>query len=163
MMDFIIDNIKQNPVAWYGAIIATISIAIKILVYLKDRAIIKIKFQKNMQVRDKYPANYSPNKRYFVVSVINKGKRPIKIVKAGAKLFTGDKKLMIFSDSFAIPGKRVLTESEPSTDFLAEQNLINFENIEYIWAKDGTGRVYKKYLYSLPARMFKKLKGGHYA
>jgi hypothetical protein len=163
MIGFIINNIKQNSaVAWYGAVVATISIVINILVYSKDRAIIKINFQKNMHVIGKYPTNYSPNKIYFVISVVNKGRRPIKIVKAGAKLFTGDKKLMIFSDSFAFAGKRVLTESEPSSDFLVEQSLINVEDIEYIWVEDGAGRVYKKYFCVLPTRIFKKIKRSHY-
>jgi len=158
MISLMIDNIQQNPVAWYGAVIATISIVINFLNYLKDRAVIKIRFQKDMQILSRSPTPYDSNKTYFVVSVINKGKRPIKIVKAGAKVFRGDKKIMIFSDCFAISGERILTETNPSTDFVVEQELINIDNLEYLWVEDGTGKIYRKYVHSLPKTIFRKLK-----
>lgn len=156
MIGFIIKCIRENPVAWYGAIVATISVILNVLKYLKDRPQIRIKFQKDMKIFDS--PLYNRNKTYLVITVINTGRRPIKITNAGTRVYMGEKKFMVFSDSFTIPGERILTEASPSTVFCVDQNLVDLENIEYFFAEDAIGRIYKKFLSPPPYRIYKKLK-----
>ena len=43
-------EISATTVAWYGAIVATISVAVALFNYLRDRARIRINYRKNMKI-----------------------------------------------------------------------------------------------------------------
>lgn len=146
--------LKQNPVAWYGAIASTLSIIITFLKFLQDRPIIRINYSLGLLVNSPY---HNPDKMYHSIKVTNIGKRPVKILQAGAKLFLGEKKKVIFSDSYAIKEERILNEINPTTYFFVEKELLDLKNIDYIWAEDAAGTIYKKYLHTLPVRIWKRL------
>lgn len=152
MLDKTLDiTISATTVAWYGAIVATVSAFIAISNYFRDRARIKIKYRKDVKVTAG-PGPYDPNKIYFNITVINKGRRPVNISKAAIRNIGQDKKgkYSLLSDSFWHGRSRVLDEKSPTTEFLVEQDLINFENAWYIEVYDATGRRYRKYLKWIP-------------
>lgn len=152
-MQKILENILENPVAWYGAIIATVSIIIGILNYLHDRAKVIVKFQKNMRMGPRYIVNsspWSPEKDYFVITVVNKGRRLVKISKAGLKYYGRLQKPWVIAGDSVLKTDRTLTESNPATDFLIEQDRLNLEEIYFVWAEDVIGKVYKRYAHKLP-------------
>lgn len=144
-------EISATAVAWYGAIVATISVAVALFNYLRDRAKIKIKYRKNMKMIGAY-GPYNPSKIYFNITVINKGRRPINITKAALRDLNLDKKkkFNLLSDSFFAARNQVLTEQNPTTDFFVEQDLIDFSGIWYIVVYGGAGQRYKKYFHIFP-------------
>jgi len=144
-------------VAIWGAITGTVSLVWNIS---RERMNIDIKFQRSMRLVGSAPTQHDTTKPYFVLTVINKGRRPIKITKAGCKDILGNGKLYgIFTDSFVVPADRVLTETNPATDFLVQADLMKLENIDFLWIEDGTGKVYRKQIRSFPTfyRIFRKL------
>lgn len=141
-------EILASVVAWYGAIVATAGFVLSLFNSLRDKAHIKIQYQPDMEVVG--PGPYSPGKTYFSVTVINKGRRPANITKAGLRIIGGKRKHLIFSDSFSGHRTRVLTEESPVTEFLVEQDLVPFDKAWYIWVTDATGNIYKRYFHKLP-------------
>jgi len=152
MLDKTLDiTISTSTVAWYGAIVATVSAFIAISNYFRDRARIKIKYRKNVKVTAG-PGPYDPSKIYFNIIVTNKGRRPVNIAKVAIRNIGVDKKgkYSLLSDSFLVGRSRVLDEKNPTTDYFAEQDLINIENAWYIEVYDATGHRYRKYLKLIP-------------
>lgn len=143
-------EISANTVAWYGAIVATLSIGILLYNTWRDRAVIEIRYQKNMIVsggQSIYPAD----KTYFNVSVINKGRRPVNITRAGYRTFGRERKFGLFCDSFSPHRNKILTEESPITEFFVEQDEEVLKSVWYICVYDATGREYRKYLHAFPA------------
>lgn len=150
-------SISSNIVAWYAAVVATISAVITFYQVWMDRAIIKITYQLNMQMgKEIFYRGISPykkNTQYMVIDVINIGRRPIKIDKGYLKLIDESGYYML-GDSMAKHRDKVITEENPTTTFFVEQSLIDFSKILYIGAMDATGRRYKKYLIPLHKRIY---------
>lgn len=141
-------EISASSVAWYGAIVATASVLIALLNYFRDRHRVKITYQKDVKLMGTQGI-YDQSKTYFNITVINKGRRPVKIEKAAIKI-VGEKGYYLLGDSFAPHRMQVLTEDSPKTEFLADQSLIDLSKIWYIYVYDATGRKYKKYTHILP-------------
>ena len=80
----------------------------------------------------------------FCIEVINTGKRTVKVVNVG--FFTHDGMKSILSDSLFNLDKRVLTDSNPLTSYMAPLKDIDVENVWYIYALDGRGKSHKKYI-----------------
>jgi len=144
-------EISATAVAWYGAIVATISTLIALFNYLRDRPKIKIEYRKDIKIIGRQSL-YDPSKTYFNITVINKGRRPINITKIAIRVLDlpNKRKFYLLSDSFLITRNRILTEENPTTEFLVEQNLIDFDNAWYISVYDATGQEYRKYLHLFP-------------
>ena len=141
-------EISASAVAWYGAVVATLSFAIAAWNAWSDRAHVLIKFQRDMQVVGEGP--YPKDKTVAIVNVVNRGKRPVNITRAGIRMVGRDRKFMILTDSLLSHGGRVLTEESPTTDFIVEQDLIPFGNVWYVTVYDATGREYRKYMTRFP-------------
>lgn len=148
---WLLNNIKSNPVAWYGAIIATLNIIFSLLKYLRDRPRIKLEIKKNQRILN---GPYDENKTYVVVNVINKGRRPINIGVAEGKFVNG--KSFILTDSWAGNTPRILDEKNPRTFFAIEQSSIQDNEIYYVLVRDNTDRVFKMYLKPWYKRIFQK-------
>lgn len=160
LFNFIIDKITiTNGVAVLGAITGTISLIWNIT---KEIIKVKITFRKSMQIMG--DGKYDQNKLYFVLTVINKGRIPLKITKAGYKTIIEEKKgegcWETMSDSFAISEERILTDIHPLTDFLLQEDLINLENVDFLWAEDGKKKRYNKQIRIFPSfyKIFYRLK-----
>jgi len=141
-------EISASAVAWYGAIVATVGILVSLYNVLRDRARIKIKFQRDMQIIGPQPV-YDPNKTYFNITVINKGRRPVNITKAAIRTIGRERKYALLSDSFSAHRNRVLNESNPTTEFMMEQIEDLLANAWFICVYDATGRAYRKFLHPL--------------
>lgn len=148
-------EISANAVAWYGAIVATIAAALSIFIALRDRARIRIICQKDMIIIGEQSI-YPKDKTYFSVSVVNKGRRPIRIEKVAFRTIGAKKRFALFSDSFLQGRRRVLTEEYPRTDYMAEQDEELLRSVWYIAVYDGTGKTYRKYLKLFPIVLFAK-------
>ena len=83
-------DITSNSVAWYAALLATVNTVVIIINYLRDRPKVCIEYSKDMQIINGNPL-YQDDKNYFNVTVINKGRRPIKITKAGLRIIGSEK------------------------------------------------------------------------
>lgn len=142
-------EISATTVAWYGAIVATFGLLLSLYNVLRDRARIKIKYQRDMTITGNQSI-YPADKTYFVVTVINKGRRPINISSAGLRTLGRRTKYSLLSDSFSPHRNRVLTEEKPSTQFIVEQYDEVLKGTLYICVYDETGREYRKYLHILP-------------
>ena len=141
-------EISPSLVAWYGATVATISVIVTLLDYWRDKARIKISYQKDIQIAGKQ-SFYDPTKTYFNITVVNKGRRPIKIEKAAIKIV--DKKgFWLLGDSFANHRIKILTEENPKTEFLTDQSEIELSKIWYISIYDASALEYRKYLHLFP-------------
>ena len=139
-------EISASAVAWYGAIVATIGILVSLYSVLRDRAKIKIKYQKDMQIIGPQTV-YDPNKTYFNITVINKGRRPVNITKAAIRTVGGERKYALLSDSFLAHRNRILNESNPTTEFMMEQIEDLLASAWFICVYDATGRAYRKFVH----------------
>jgi hypothetical protein len=135
-------KVTADSVAWYAAIIATFS-AIKVVYdILSDRRKIQLSYGTDVRIQG---AGYDPNENQFCIEVVNTGKRIVKVVNVG--YFKRDGSKGIFSDSLFNLQDRILTESNPSTSYLVPLKDVEVSNLWYLFALDGRGKVYKKYLY----------------
>jgi hypothetical protein len=144
-------EISANVVAWYAAIISTTGLIINIYKAYQDRARVKIKYEPDMYIYGDALklTGYKPDTKYLSISVINEGRRPIRIEKATLKII-GKKGYFILVDSFSERRNKVITEESPTTTFFAEQSQIDMENVYCVLVEDGTGKSHIKYINKLP-------------
>jgi hypothetical protein len=136
-----------------GAIVSGIAAYITWLMFKRDRADIKLQFDKDREIIGPSVKlrGYKPNTLYIYLSVINKGRRRITIDNTGVK-YLKLKGGFIFSDSM-IYGSRELNEGK-RVDYLAEQNDIDFSNISSFYAKVSIGNTYIKNYAPFYKRLF---------
>jgi len=135
--------VTAGTVAWYAALISTALLIVKVLEYYRERTKVVLKCKGNYRVYGEglYEKLYEKDKDYVVITVINKGKRPVTIQNVGFSQRNRNDKEGILADSFK-EGPRELSEGK-STDYLVQQDLIDLEKIKYFVAYDQTGRQYK--------------------
>jgi hypothetical protein len=139
-------EISASVVAWYAAVISTVNLIVIGYNIWRDRAHIKIKYEPGMNLLGDVSAlGYNLEKKYLSISVINRGRRPIRIEIASLKILK-KKEFALLSDSFLERRKKVITEDSPTTTFLVDQDHIDIKNVWYVLIVDGTGRKYKKYI-----------------
>lgn len=131
-------SITAGTVAWYAALISTTLLILRILEYCRERTNIVLKCVANRRV---IGGSYEEDKYYIVITVINKGRRPVTIQNVGYISKNKKDEHGILSDSL-LRGSRELAEGK-STDYLLEQDQVNLEKIKYFVAYDLTGRLYK--------------------
>ncbi len=125
------------------ALIQSTALAVlKILEYKRDGANIVLKCETDQYIIAKGGQNpYKDKVKHIVITVMNKGRRPVTITKVAYVSKNKKDKQGIFADSF-LPGFRELTEGK-STQYIAEQDKIPLGDIKYIVAMDTTDRKYK--------------------
>jgi hypothetical protein len=130
-------KINANLLSIYAAIISTLVFIIQLLNYINNRVNIELSYKKNYKVEG---GNYDSNKTYLILTVRNKGKRPVTIQKVGY-LSKKDFQHGIFIDSL-IKGPRELLEGK-SIDYIVDQEEVDFDKINCFVAYDQVGREYK--------------------
>lgn len=140
-------EITASAVAWYGAIVATISVIIS-SIYLgymvwKDKRKIKIKISEGIIV-----PNYYGEDVKIMIEAINTGNRMITLSQVGFSL-SNKKHLFIFSkpNTWVLP-----VELKGGKSFMAwiDKNVIvedvkkSGAKIKYAWYRDATGKYFKK-------------------
>lgn len=138
-------NISSDWVSWYGAIVATIAVGVSSWMAWRDRAKIKIGWQKDMRLTG--DLNHDPEQPMFVITVINLGRRSVKIGNVSIRLYSGGYLLSVNSIYNPHGQNRVLNEKNPQTQYFMEQDEMNFDNCWYILVADGFGREHKKYFH----------------
>jgi len=138
-------EISVSTVAWYGAIVATISVIASIILgtitLLRDRASIKVKISHGFLV-------YGPNlgeDLYIFIEASNKGRRPVTLTSVGFELKNGHN--IVFTKSRELP--KELTEGKSYQEWVSKKEIGRDcqklkTSIRYAWFKDATGKVYKK-------------------
>ncbi|MFA4880837.1 MAG: hypothetical protein WC650_04425 [Candidatus Doudnabacteria bacterium] len=138
-------EISATVVAWYGAILATISFILTfvlgLLSYLRDKPRIKIKKSEGWL---SYDGHLSDDQ--IIIEAINKGRRTVTLSSAGFSIKGGGNFVILKPGSITFPyelgeGKSVCVYTNKSK-FLKDLRQKNRE-ISYIWYKDATGKTYK--------------------
>jgi len=137
-------EIAASTVAWYGAIVATISVVASIVLgmitLLRDRASIKIEISHGFLL---YGPSPSEN-LYIFIEASNKGRRPVTLTSVGFKLKNGHN--IVFTKSRELP--KELTEGKSYQELVIKKEIERDcqklkTSIKYAWFKDATGKVYK--------------------
>lgn len=133
-------TISATMVAWYGAIVATLSLVVSGYVAIRDRVRVRVEARPNFRVMGAQ-SEYDPEKNYICVTVANIGRRPVTIgsVALIRKGETG--RYLLLSDSVR-EGARELSEGE-STTYIAEQDELDHRNVSGVVAYDQSGRQWK--------------------
>ena len=127
--------------AIWGSITGTVGIMLAAFSYVRDRAVVKIKIKKDWILVDPdHSSAYKHEEKYTVISVINKGRRPVVIRSVG---YVNLKKQGggILSDSI-LSGERKIEEAS-SSDYHIEAKLLDWQSIDYFVAYDAIGRSYR--------------------
>jgi hypothetical protein len=135
-------EISANAVAWYGAIIATLSIIITLLSYFRDRGNIKVKLSQGFLA---YGPTLGQNVQIFI-EAINTGRRPITLNGAGLYLKNKMQIVAIEQEQVRFPyelqeGKS--TQIWMEKDYIFQQVAKQKTKIMYAWYRDATGKIYK--------------------
>lgn len=129
----------ENIVAWYAAVISTSLLILEIIKYFKDKSHVVLKCEAGQRIINS--DIYDPDKDHMMITVINKGRRPVTIGNVGY-IYKGEKsKGGILNDSL-INGNRELTEGK-STQYLFQEALLDLKKVKYFVAYDKTGKIYK--------------------
>lgn len=143
--DFFI-HVKTNWIAIYGAFFATLGFLLSVSNYLRDRSKIKIQYKEEWKMLGQHE-HYKENTLYSEIRVINKGRRPIKIEKLGARVDHEKDWIMVFDPFWFNRTNRILTEENPSTSIYWEKKLFDAKKISYFTVTDASGKSYKKWLH----------------
>lgn len=140
-------TITASAVAWYAAVVSTISSAIQVGNYLRDRVHVKIKIQKNMEtINDPVHEGMLLTR----ITVTNAGRRPVTITNVGTMYL--ENKGCIFTDNTPrIPCE--LTEGKYITT-LVDQEGLRFDEIRYFVAYDAVGREYRNHFAKWHRRVY---------
>jgi len=139
-------KVTAQTVAWYGAIVATISFiatfTLGIINYLRDRAKIKIKVSEGFLI----PSSYIGDKPQIFIEAINMGRRPVTLVSVGFTLSNG--KFLVIPKPMNISFPYELNEGKSVQVFTEKDKLFKQaeeeqSRIKDAWYRDATGRVYK--------------------
>ena len=136
--------LKENVVAAYAALVATIALVWNVFNARRDRAKIILSYQMNMRVSNS--PIYEKDVDYLILIVTNRGRRPVVISTAGYKCFGGHGG--IFTDSLILNKNKTLDERNPMVEFLIKQSLLDLKDVEYFFAKDMSQSTYKRYPHS---------------
>lgn len=139
-------EISANVVAWYGAIVATISFIatfiLSLLKYLRDRARVKVKVSHGFIA----PRMQIDNNLKIFVEAINHGRRTVTLKSAGFSLINGEQAVLVNPENIKFPfelkeGKSCMVYYE-KTELLKDVKQQKTK-IKDAWFRDATGKIYK--------------------
>ena len=131
-----------DVVAFWGAITGTISLVVAYFTYKRDDIKIEVDVKKGWRVINS--PDHNSDEDQVVLSVANKGRRPVTITKAGY-VFLKRNGGVIWSDSM-IYGSRELLEGKSADYIMSQKKIEDFSEISYFAAYDAIGNAYKKYV-----------------
>jgi len=148
-METLLAEIAKNPVAAYGAAVATIalcfsflSIAISFWVALRDRAQIAVIGRSGYKVSP--PGSYGPDQLFILITVSNLGRRPRTITHVGVKLNDGTQ--LTVTDSLH-KGPQVVAEATAVSWTIAyggnAKSITSIDLVRSVWACDQTGKIFR--------------------
>ena len=132
-------QITASSVAWYGAIVATISVLVSAINLWIDRPRILIKYSwDNYLVTEDLDRDKDEK---FVITVINKGRRALVVSNVGVASKKGGG--LLVKDGWLF-GNKILNESSPRIQAILPQNKIDLEKWPFVRVDVATGKVYFK-------------------
>jgi hypothetical protein len=134
-------EISASTVAWYAAIVATLSAIVSAYNILRDRAKLKIAVRPNMKFYPEEPP-YG-DKTYVVVTVTNVGRRPITVTHVWFETPNKADEKMLLADSVK-HGSREIGEGKWA-DYPCVQDQLP-ASLQYVCVSDSTGRTHRKRL-----------------
>lgn len=132
-------SLTTTFLAWFGALVSFALAVLRILEFRRDRANVVVTYAPGYEILNS--PDYDPHKTYALVTVANQGRRPVTIKTIAALPKSKKDKAMILLDSFRL-GPRELSEGK-STDYVFEQDQVDFAKLKYIVAYDMTGKQYR--------------------
>lgn len=136
-------EVSANSVAWYGAILATGSLVVSILNFLKDRRKVKVKISDGWLIPRNNPWG-SDEKKIFIAAE-NHGKRPVILNQVGFILSNKSSLIMPLPKNISFPYK--LNEGESVSTFFEKVDLVKPTQegnvIKYGFYIDSIGNKYK--------------------
>jgi hypothetical protein len=145
-------NISGSVVALYAAIVATITGAVQIMNFFRDRRKVNISVQRNMEMIGDPAAT---GITFTVVTVANAGRRPVTIANVGGyKLYPGKG---FIASTCNPPVPRELTEGKHLMA-LFDQSELEFSDIESWETYDAVGHVYRLPVAPLHKRLISRMR-----
>ena len=132
------DNITSIA-AWYGATLSSLGFSLALYVALRDRARPRISVQKDMILVS--GDVYEKDGPFLVVTVANRGRRPLTVALVGFTLRR--KKGQLILPEALTKGPREIREGK-SDSFMAYQEAIPLRDLDKVVVRDSTGRTWKK-------------------
>lgn len=146
-------TITAGVVAWYAATLSTMTTAVQIAHFLRDRVRVKVTVQQNMETFGD-PAHEGMT--LTIVTVTNEGRRPVTIRGIGLMQLRRDKG-GVFPDT-APQMSCELTEGKFATAFVDQTQLPLLEDIAYFQAWDATGRTYRANIAAWPKQIYWRMR-----
>ena len=132
-------EVTASSVAWYGAIVATISVIISLLNFLSDKERIKVKYKRGMRIT---PGDdrYDENTDYTLIEVVNLSKRPVTVKSIGGEYMW---KHGGFLASNSIQEGQVTIDSGKNHIVLMKESLIKWNQMDSFTAYSVAGKTYR--------------------
>lgn len=137
-------SISANSVAWYAAIVATISALIAVLNYLNDKRRLKVSISRG------FLTGVGDDSTKLFLKAANIGKRPVTVNGVGFNLKGKTDITLMHTPMLNLPytikeGNSCQTWIEHE-EFLMQlkQDGDTIQDITHIWFRDSTGKIYKK-------------------
>jgi len=147
-------HLSIDPYAAFAVIVSLASLLVSIIAIRRDRPKVYIRIKRGWELVNPMPG-YSENTPYFVVSVANRGVRPLTIGSVGGR-YLKENGGFIFSDSM-IYGSKELTQGK-SMDCMVKMSDYEVhekkEGILGISVSDITDKSYFKPLAPIQKRVF---------
>jgi len=140
-------EISANTVAWYGAIIATISLGLNIYKIWKDRPRLKISISKNYKIVgfdiSNKEVDLEPGKLFWLLSIINVSKYKLTIDQIGVE-YKYEKGGALIVKDYNGPIQTFELTPFTSKQFIFSEELLPLNKIKNVSVKDATGKIWKK-------------------
>jgi hypothetical protein len=131
-------TITATVVAWYAAVVATLSLGINGYVAWRDRSRVTVRAAPNYRVTPGTP--YDATKKYISVRVANAGRRPVTITHVYFSHHHAEEYTALSDPLYRGPTE--LTEGKSAT-YLCSQEALDLTDIRAVIAVDATGREWK--------------------
>jgi hypothetical protein len=128
-------TISAEVVAWYGAIVSTLTAGVSTWSVWRDKPSLRVTAQPNMMITGQI-GPYTPEKTYIIIDVANTGRHPIVLDAAFLKVNRGKPYAFVKGDW--IP-KANLSEGESAKMFCIQKDDY-LDSITHIIVRDATGR-----------------------
>jgi hypothetical protein len=127
-------------VAWYGAVMSTLSFALALYVALRDRARLGITLQANMLTNEEQ-TEYSHDKPYVMVTVRNKGRRLVTISSVAFTTRGREGKNILLTNSVR---PREIAEGKSESYLALQEALPPLLKLKKVIVQDQAGRCWKR-------------------
>ena len=128
-------TITADTVAWYGAILATLSAAKVLYDIWGDKGRLDISFQRDMFIAG------SDGESQVLIRVVNKSKRPTQITHVGMRFYKDWDKALLFAGE----PTRSLSEQSPAAMYVQPQKGLDLKDLWFVYVIDVRGKEHHLY------------------